>query len=174
MPRTRKPCHGCGEKPEYEFREAESVCAACKRLMEDGREFRNREESDQKTVMVSFPFASHALPYIPNAYTDYDDRHDGHFKKAFFDLAHRLSSPTTKYRSNSAQLTTAPYDVELSGNQMMSKDVVDLMRKLYDLTTAMVEASYQKGYASGGDLLGEIARGRVSIKELNELTIQGG
>lgn len=42
--RTRKPCHGCGE--ERGWRTQGEVCVSCKRLMADGRRYREETAED--------------------------------------------------------------------------------------------------------------------------------
>ena len=180
MPRTKKPCPGCGEVP-FHFRDADKVCKHCQDLLELAKTISVRRSS-KKFDIVRLPHAPHGLPYIyhgnPRGYhRDYSDdstlKYLDLFRRTFFDLHDVLGERVIADIRGILPIVpkTECMNYETATSVKLPKGAADLLCKLYVAAEQMVEGAYQEGYRDGHDLIGGLADGRVSIQEFNDKTL---
>jgi hypothetical protein len=164
---TRKPCPGCGETDQ---RDADKVCYACQRLMEDGRTFREAAKRKEKQI-VQIPCFAYELPHIGQV---------GHttrrqFQQAFFELLVACGKPVPSncYYNNSEALLPLDYMTSKIGHFMPPR-FRKLFRQLYTSVQAMTKQAYSRGERRGQSFLIGLCDGSVSLNELNKATILGG
>ena len=170
MGQTKKPCEGCGETPEW-MRTAGEVCADCKRLMEDGRKY--REMAKRKGVVHRYMEHQHyAMPMIHHSTRRGDERADDSFTKAFYDLVFLIAGPGRRDLHCSKPLVSMPARRE-SGqiNITLSTKVAGCLDTLYGSANQMVQNAHENGHDEGQRLLLGLADGSLSIDKFNRATM---
>ncbi len=169
MPRTRKPCPGCGEGGRW--RDVDSVCGSCKALLEDGKRFRELYESDDADhVRVVIPDAAHRLPYLRHGSRERIDA----FQRAILNLAASIASGKDESIENRSygHQPLIPLgrperivDQFYGASALMTKDAHRHMARLYQAALDLVESAYKEGFRDGRSILIGLARGEIAPSE---------
>jgi len=174
---TYKPCHGCGAKG---WRYADRLCDECAKLLSLGRAVKmdadHKEESKEGALF-------RLVPDWPHFFVR-DDEIRKELIEAFQALTRRVLTPSKSHRDAYAKDVT-PIPAETRGRTYYTtfyeKALVykgpaatgKAIDRLDLAVRAALRSQRDDGIAHGGDLLGQLARGEISVKKLNEETMKG-
>ena len=173
---TYKPCHGCGGT---RWRYAERLCEECATLLSLGRAVKmdadHQAEGRKETLF-------RLVPDWPHFYL-HDDGVRSELVQAFQALTKRVLRPSKSHRDAYAA-SVSPLPSETRGRTYFTtfyeKALVykgpEATGKAIDRLDLAVRAAlsfqHEDGIRHGGDLLGQLARGEITVKELNEETLK--
>lgn len=174
---TYKPCHGCGEKG---WRYAERLCEKCASLLSLGRAVKmdadHQVESKKEALFRLVPDWPHFFVH--------DDAVRRELVEAFQALARRVLRPSKSHRDAYAE-GVSPLPMESRGRTYYTtfyeKALVykgpaatgKAIDRLDLAVRAALRSQREDGVQHGGDLLGQLARGEITVKKLNEETMKG-
>lgn len=174
---TYKPCHGCGEKG---WRYADRLCDECAKLLSLGKAVKmdadHKAESSEGALF-------RLVPDWPHFFIHADDVRK-ELVEAFQELARRVLSPSKSHRDAYAE-GVSPLPTESRGRTyfttfyrkaLVYKGPVATGKAIDRLDLAVraaLRSQREDGVAHGGDLLGQLARGEITVKKLNEETLKG-
>lgn len=176
---TYKPCHGCGQGHRY--RAVSEVCGDCKAALRAGRAVTNEAQaSDEKGVLFRLTKEWPSF-YIPSS----DPETGRKLREAFEKLARAsLKAVRSKKDPYSQGVEALPPE----GDTVRYFSTHDAKATLWtgprrvaaaitELDLAVRKAlmlSREIGEEEGSDLLRQIAGGKLSIGELNDLSVEAG
>lgn len=179
MGRTRKPCPGCGACPGKPFRETGQVCGRCKvRLgMYEDMERRLRcfeaEQARRKhipeTTRELFPdylSVPHSVSRMPKELLLHleDEELNRALQNATRSLIARLGIPVKAERN--AFLRSFPGGTQ-EWHMCAPKGFNCAYKRWIEVVKLVVQLSYARGREDGGDLLARLARGDISVPEVD-------
>lgn len=174
---TYKPCHGCGEKG---WRYATRLCDKCAALLSLGRAVKidadHQAESKEEALF-------RLVPDWPHFFVR-DDEIRRELVEAFQALTCRVLRPSKSHRDAYAKGVT-PIPSETRGRTYYTtfyeKALVyrgpaataKAIDRLDLAVRAALRSQREDGVRHGGDLLGQLARGEITVTKLNEETMKG-
>ena len=164
MSRTRKPCPAC--KNVEPSRGADEICYHCKALMAEARLLNEQREREFPAVRV-VPGASHWLPYIHYAGEAGRDTQKA-FRALCVLVGKHLASQSCK-QLHPEQQSDFPRDDNVYAFQ---DGVPEALVALYDMIMRAAAAAYKDGYKDGQNLLTRIAKGDMSVEDINKVTMR--
>ncbi|HEX8342374.1 MAG TPA: hypothetical protein VF624_15835 [Tepidisphaeraceae bacterium] len=146
------------------------MCGECKRLLEDGRRFREQVSASLTTdgEQVRLPWSYYSIPYIKTPKRD-------HLQKAVLQLALVASRPSPHLIDE--------YDVphlleRRDGNNMenqyvrvVPKGFTKAFQSLFFSIQQACDASYRDGKRDGSSVILQLASGDMSVSDFNDSTI---
>jgi hypothetical protein len=169
---TTKPCPSCREVDRW--RKSDEICGSCKKLIEDGKTFRQfvKESDATEVVNVPDPGRSHDYPYIYRG-----GERGREFASAFHKLVWLLAKPVQPDQQ-AKHLITAPlgrdgghYYGQCAAIQKGARELLDAV---YQSAMLMVLDAYKEGKDDGISLLNQLASGEMSVDKFNERAISKG
>jgi hypothetical protein len=174
---TYKPCHGCGAKG---WRYADRLCDECAKLLSLGRAVKmdadHQAESKEEALF-------RLVPDWPHFYV-HDDDIRKELVEAFQALTRRVLRPSKSHRDAYAK-DVSPLPSETRGRTYFTtfyeKALVykgpaatgKAIDRLDLAVRAALRSQRDNGVRQGGDLLGQLARGEITVKKLNDETMKG-
>lgn len=180
--RTRKPCPGCGVVHQY--RAANGVCSDCERWIRIGQTTEATEEKQPEgTRIYALAEVDHWNPQLTPTQIETDIRDE--LGSAFWQLCWKLVKRRTKRgKPNYA------FPDEIEGNLIDAEEMRHYLTGLHNPVQVYVKPSMAKaltrlfvaiwnaikdaeriGRERGDNMLCRIARGEISIAQLNEMTL---
>jgi hypothetical protein len=166
MRASKTPCPGCGQTGKH--RPADKVCLECFKDLLEIKELREHMQAEGANAEVlALPFAPHGLPYVPH---EKDRREEGvpNVQESFFNLLQSLGKPTSgddiefdrMIESEKSYSSDSPRHPKIypKGTQKLARD-------LYSAILRLADAAYERGFNRGDDLLGNLAKGEVTVKD---------
>lgn len=189
-PRTRKPCPGCGETPIIP-RPADRVCDACQRLMDEATARRAALAADDRRFYRApkyvGSFRHFSIPGEPQKdgdgrHIEYNDRMSKRLAAAFEQLARRCLEPVpyevqqergTDYKEIELLFPDrTAIGFEHQGQLVLARpEDVAVIRELYALICEALKTAEAAGLATGSDLLGQLAAGRLTTGDFNKKAV---
>ena len=179
MPKTKKPCHGCGSKWLHEVG---TLCESCKDELEKARKILADQfinQSDIKIYHLSEAYYNNPRFLIPSTSMEYNDGFEDKLRRAFYHLIEILSN---RIYGDEYQAIIEEYPAliktRMRHNQVdgcsswirrfkMNKNIRKKLNSLFHLTNGAVNESYKRGFRDGSSILKQLANGDVSIEDYN-------
>lgn len=170
---TNKPCPCCGETENK--RRVDSVCYECKRLMNDGKKYRQElEKLDKQSDVVKVVIPASWCK--PTYYTHHKVESVG---EKIGDLLKEIASilirnPDTMHYPSDEELVLFRknkcdyFDHNVHG--FMDKRVAEKLHALHFKIIAVIEQVENQSVEYGRDLLKQLAQGEISINEFNSFS----
>lgn len=153
-PRT---CPGCQQ--ERRFRKADGICGTCKSLLADAWKLRETETPEMKHYQVWGWY------YLPS-------RTNSEVGTALMAVCRAAGNrvPEAHYYDSKKREGIVGKDPEAAGTAeyILSTAFVEAVRKLHDAADEALVAEYQRGFSEGSNLLQQLAKGEVSVKDFEE------
>jgi hypothetical protein len=172
---TTKACPGCGEEG---IRNANEVCWHCKKLLEEARTARARQEQDTAYQVYDIP-ATFPWYYAPDPYGQKHEelrRHEETLRALMKTLVHSIGTRavgTEIYNPDRSKLFTFPkgrrleysfYDSQL----LLKPETAHALDELDTTLQAALVAAYEDGKRAGAHLLHQLASGDITVATFNE------
>ena len=183
----KSPCPGCGKTGYYGLKG--TLCMDCNEAIKIGREVLSARQLAKNAPIGAFlvPWAWYAWPSfrhsngeskypIPGAKSEESKRGAADlFEWHWHALVELLGEPC--HHTNDAKLIIPQQSVDSRSSTTtvtMRKDIVEHLRELYRFIEEMIENGYIEGRTEGENLIGRLASGDLSVRELNQKSINAG
>lgn len=158
-----RTCPACNET---ERRSDKGLCGDCKLLIEEAKIQREWQELSKGEIETyRLPSSDYNLPYIHHLPHYGDDV----FQKAFFGLLNRLGEPVAR-NSNSSFLISDTTESYHGKSVAMQPELRELLNTIYQEIRAFTKLAYQEGFKDGGNMIGRLANGSLSIDDFNKIS----
>jgi len=175
---TTLPCPGCHEPG---LRKKDEVCWRCKKLLEEAKAARARQEQDTGHQVYDVP-ATFPWYHAPaNSETRRELRsHEERLRVLMKTLVHSIGTQalgTETYNPNRSKLFTFPkghrleysfYDSQL----LLKPETAQTLDQLDTTLQATLVAAYEEGKRDGARLLLQLAGGDITVTAFNEQALQ--
>lgn len=176
---TYKPCHGCGQKDRY--RAVNEVCNDCKAALRAGRAVVQETETQAEKGLLFRLTQEWPGFYIPSGHAETGQN----LRRAFEKLARAaLRAVRSKKDPYSQGVESLPPTSDLCHYFSTHDPKATLWtgtRRVADAITELdlhvrksLAIAREIGERDGSDFIMQIARGKLSINDLNEATIEAG
>ncbi len=170
MRASKTPCPGCGQVGKY--RPADRVCLDCFKDLLEIEELRAKFKAEAEGAeALLLPWAPHYLPYVPHENSRRRNDEQPGIQDSFYALMDHLGKPTGGAEIDAACMIEPKRDAFSSGSwaeaKIYPKGTQKFARNLYDAILRLADASYKEGFERGDNLLANLARGEVTVKDYN-------
>lgn len=168
MRASKTPCPGCGATGKH--RPADKVCLDCFKDLLEIKELREHMKAEgENAEVLALPFAPHGLPYVPH---ENDRRRDEipNVQESFYNLMKNLGKPTSGDDIEFDRMIEPDKSYGGSGDsprdpKIYPKGTQKFARDLYKAILSLADHAYTEGFNRGDDLLGNLAKGEVTVKD---------
>jgi len=182
---TRKPCHGCGGT---EWRRVDEICSSCKSLLRDGelyRELEKKHAESHEYLRVEIPDNwCKPVYYSIRHWNGLGENEVGSLLKELAALL--VECPVKMHRwwnDNGTEYESLDCSVkklvmfkrkqrferwEHSRTVYMRRDMAIILHKLHLAIEKTMAEMCRRGEAYGKNMLVQLAKGELSVKEYNE------
>ena len=174
----KHPCPGCGKTDYYGLKG--TLCMDCKETLKIGKNVQTARKLkvDAKTGSFLIPWAYYAFPHFSHGsgHKKYKlGEFEGHAKDvyeyALYQLIGLLSEQSHQHEGPALIKYESPGHDDKHVPVIMRKDLAALISEIYSAVVRMTENAYREGREDGENLIGRLASGDLTIRELNKESI---